>query len=98
MTRSERRAALRALVGEDVLATDPHGVPEHAPLYIEWLPKAIPPGWVLRHNVKPPTQEEVDDPEWEVADVGYGLGVHGFRAWLEPEDDHGGERCDCGWA
>src|ERR1700749_3191129 len=49
--------------------------------YLQRLPEAIPEGQFLVHNSVRPTQP---------------LGSHGFRAWLQAQDEHL-EPCDCGW-
>jgi hypothetical protein len=49
--------------------------------YLQRLPEAIPEGQFLVHNSVPPT---------------HSLGSHGFRAWLQAQDEHL-EPCDCGW-
>jgi len=49
--------------------------------YLQRLPEAIPEGQFLVHNSVGPTHP---------------LGSHGFRAWLQAQDEHL-EPCDCGW-
>ena len=49
--------------------------------YLQRLPEAIPEGQFLVHNSEPPMRP---------------LGSHGFRAWLQAQDEHL-EPCDCGW-
>jgi hypothetical protein len=49
--------------------------------YLQRLPEAIPEGQFLVHNSVRPTHP---------------LGSHGFRAWLQAQDEHL-EPCDCGW-
>jgi hypothetical protein len=49
--------------------------------YLQRLPEAIPEGQFLVHNSVRPTHP---------------LGSHGFRAWLQVQDEHL-EPCDCGW-
>jgi len=49
--------------------------------YLQRLPEAIPEGQFLVHNSERPTHP---------------LGSHGFRAWLQVQDEHL-EPCDCGW-
>jgi hypothetical protein len=49
--------------------------------YLQRLPEAIPEGQFLVHNSVRPTHP---------------LGSHGFRVWLQAQDDHL-EPCDCGW-
>ena len=49
--------------------------------YLQRLPEAIPEGQFLVHNSARPTHP---------------LGSHGFRAWLQVQDEHL-EPCDCGW-
>jgi len=49
--------------------------------YLQRLPEAIPEGQFLVHNSAPPMRP---------------LGSHGFRAWLQAQDEHL-EPCDCGW-
>ena len=46
----------------------------------EWS-EALPEGQFLVHNSVPPAHP---------------LGSHGFRAWLQAQDEHL-EPCDCGW-
>src|SRR5215471_10569872 len=50
--------------------------------YLQRLPEAIPEGQFLVHNSAPPMRP---------------LGSHGFRAWLQAQDEHL-EPCDCGWS
>ena len=49
--------------------------------YLQRLPEALPEGQFLVHNSVPPAHP---------------LGSHGFRAWLQAQDEHL-EPCDCGW-
>ena len=49
--------------------------------YLQRLPEAILEGQFLVHNSVRPTHP---------------LGSHGFRAWLQAQDEHL-EPCDCGW-
>ena len=49
--------------------------------YLQHLPEALPEGQFLVHNSVPPAHP---------------LGSHGFRAWLQAQDEHL-EPCDCGW-
>ena len=55
--------------------------------YLDTLPKAIPPGKVLVHNVLAMTPRQR-------------LGVRGFRAWWQSADEAGPaqiEVCHCPW-
>jgi hypothetical protein len=49
--------------------------------YLQRLPEAVPEGQFLVHNAARPMHP---------------LGSHGFRAWLQAQDEHL-EPCDCGW-
>jgi hypothetical protein len=54
--------------------------------YVTTIPRVLPAGSVLVHNVLPQSPNQQPDGAW------------GFRAWLASPDVPRLKRCACGWA